>query len=89
MSDIENISEQLSAYLDGELTQSQARRVAAALAENPELTAELEELRKTRSLLRDLPRRCVGDDFAAKVLHEANRRGFVGRPGAAVRRPGP
>ena len=89
MSDIENISEQLSAYLDGELTRSEARRVAAALAENPELTAELEELRKTRSFLRDLPRRCAGDDFAAKVLQEANSRGLVGRPGAAVRRRGP
>ena len=79
MSDKKDIREQLSGYLDGELGESETRRLAAALGEDPDLTAELEGLRATREVLRNLPRLRAGDDFAAKVLQEAERRGLMGR----------
>lgn len=42
----------LQAYLDGELTDGEAREVADALARDPEATALLGELDRTRSALR-------------------------------------
>ena len=89
MSDKEEIREQLSAYLDGELSESEARRITAALAEDPGLTAELEGLRATRDVLRNLPRLRAGADFAAKVMQEADLRGLAGRSAAPGSRKTP
>lgn len=68
MNDREDIPEQLSAYLDGELSAEEAQRVEAALAEDAALAAELEQLRRTRRLLQSLPRQAAGEDFARRVL---------------------
>ncbi|MFH1748346.1 MAG: hypothetical protein ABIG44_15040 [Planctomycetota bacterium] len=54
MSDFENHEEQLSAYLDGELSQQQSQRVEIELRRSPELRARLEELRKLRERIRQL-----------------------------------
>lgn len=51
----ERLDERLSAYLDDELTPQERRRLEAQLAEDPDLRAELEALRNTVSLVRDLP----------------------------------
>jgi hypothetical protein len=48
--------EQLSAYLDGELTSRQRMALEARLRTQAALRAELEQLQKTRSMLRSLPR---------------------------------
>jgi len=60
--------EQLSAYLDGELTAEQALDLKHALADDAEMVAELESLRKTRQLLRDLPAEPAPHDFAHRVM---------------------
>lgn len=58
--------EQLSALLDGKLDPSQAARLEARLASDPELVAIYEELRQTRSLLRRLPQRRAPRNFTLK-----------------------
>ncbi len=78
MSENEKIREQLSAYLDEELSPSERKRVQEALDESPELLAELDELRSTRKLLRALPLECADDDFALRVMAAAERGHLVG-----------
>jgi hypothetical protein len=55
--------EMLSAYLDGQMTESEQRRVRDLLARSDELRAGLEELRRTRAVLRAAPRRRVPHNF--------------------------
>jgi hypothetical protein len=81
-------SQQLSAYLDGELPDVEAGRVRRAVAGDPALARELTELAATRQLLRALPRECAGDDFAARVLAEAERASLM-TPTEAERPPSP
>ncbi len=47
--------EQLSAYLDGQLNERDRLRLEARLRTAPELSSALEDLRRTRQLLRSLP----------------------------------
>ena len=49
----ETLSQQLSAYIDGELPQDQVRRLEAQLAESPALTQELSQLRKLSEMFGD------------------------------------
>jgi len=49
--------EQLSAYLDGQLSQSQKTRLIARIVKEPALAQAMEELRQTRNLLRETPQR--------------------------------
>ena len=58
----------LSAYLDGELGQPTRREVDAALAQSPQLRAELDALRRTAALVRALPRQDAPPGFADRVL---------------------
>ncbi len=51
----ERRDELLSAYLDGELSAGERARLEARLATDPALRAELEALRRTVALVRDLP----------------------------------
>jgi hypothetical protein len=55
--------EQLSAYLDGQLSIAEKRRLEARLNEQPELRSALEELGETRSLLRMAPRKRAPRNF--------------------------
>ncbi|KPK83864.1 MAG: hypothetical protein AMJ81_07100, partial [Phycisphaerae bacterium SM23_33] len=59
----DDIREQLSAYLDGELSQAQLGRVQDAIRGDPQLAAELEALRAVRKLLRGLPRASAPHGF--------------------------
>ncbi len=72
MSAHETISNQLSAYLDGELSPVELKVVEAALAKDPTLVAQLDELRATRALLRALPAMRLPDGFAQRVARQAN-----------------
>ncbi len=56
-------AERLSAYLDGQLQPSEAARLEARLASDPELGALLQELRQARSVLRRLPARRAPRNF--------------------------
>jgi hypothetical protein len=55
--------ERLSAYLDGELSQAERTRLESRLAREAGLSAALDELRATRSLLRRTPRRRAPRSF--------------------------
>jgi hypothetical protein len=69
----EKILPMLGGYLDGELSESDRRRVQHAVENDPVLAAELALLRKTRELLRGLPKEAAPGDFTARVLAGAER----------------
>ncbi len=56
--------EQLSAYLDGELTEAERATLEARLQANPALYGELDSLRQTVALVRSLPRLAAPRSFA-------------------------
>ncbi len=70
--------EQLSAYLDGELSPTETDDVARALEADEELRRELTELAAVRDLLRSLPAEHAPDHLAGSVLAEAERSQLVG-----------
>lgn len=53
----------LSSYLDGQLSASESARLEARLGSEPELRSVLQDLRGTRSLLRQLPMRKAPRSF--------------------------
>jgi len=88
MSDTKDIFEQLSAYLDGELSAAEAERVEAAARGRRDLAEKLRGLARTRALLRALPRVRAGEGFAAGVVGEAERRGLLRAAGGEPSRAG-
>ncbi|MCD4824783.1 MAG: zf-HC2 domain-containing protein [Phycisphaerae bacterium] len=64
----ETIREQLSAYLDGELSEAENQRVEAAVAADAQLAEELRQLRATRALLGALPPQKLDAAFTTKVM---------------------
>ena len=55
--------EQLSAFLDGQLSQAKRTRLETRIKSDPAFTAALEELRQVRTLLRRTPRRRAPRNF--------------------------
>jgi len=55
--------EQLSAYLDGQLSQSSRARLEIRIQSDPALASALEELRQTRTILRHTPQRRAPRNF--------------------------
>lgn len=55
--------QQLSAYLDGQMSQREKERLEQILRSRPDLQTALIELRRTRAMLRCLPRRKVPHHF--------------------------
>jgi hypothetical protein len=78
-----DLSELLSAYLDGELDESERARVVNYLHSEPGAARLLEELRQTQDLLRALPAERAPQGFADDVIAAAERRALVGGAGAA------
>ncbi len=74
MSGKDKIREQLSAYLDGELSEGESRLVDEMVASDPALSAELESLRLVQSLLRGLPPTQAPAGMADAVLARTHRR---------------
>lgn len=72
--------EQLSAYLDGQLNASEQGEVQRRLVERPDLRQALDELRQTRAMLRNAPRRKVPRNFMLKPAMVPARRRAFGRP---------
>ncbi|HEV3006634.1 MAG TPA: zf-HC2 domain-containing protein [Pirellulales bacterium] len=65
--------ELLTAYLDGELTADERRRVETLLADQPESRQLLDELRALGGTLASVPRYRLDADFASRVLRAAER----------------
>lgn len=78
MTDAKKISERLSAYLDGELSDAERARVEAAIEQDPELVRLLAQLRATRKLLHGLDRTSAGEDFVSRVMARVERRDLLG-----------
>ncbi len=86
MNEQEDIGEQLSAYLDGELSDEQARRVEQAIKDDPSLARKLADFKAARELVRSLPPHKAPEDFAATVMDKAERLRLVAPlPGAKAR----
>jgi hypothetical protein len=83
----EDAREQLSAYLDGELDAAARGALEARLAEDAELRAELDGLRRTVELVQSLPQRPAPAGFADRVV--AVLENSAPRPHGWVRRWGP
>ncbi len=78
MTDPLKIQEMLSAYLDGELTETQVRQVESAVSGNAELAEELRQLRELRMMLSDVPAAKAPEGFADCVLEIAERKHLLG-----------
>ena len=64
----ESLQEELTAYLDGELTSDDRRRVEERLARDPEYRAELQRMQRAWDMLDKLPRATVDDSFARTTI---------------------
>lgn len=73
MSANEHIDELLSGFLDGELNADEVREFERAMSADATLPLKLEQLRQLSSDLRQVPRRSLGPDFAARVVMAARR----------------
>jgi len=77
------LEEQLSAYLDGELTEPERARIEAFLAENAEARRLLEELAATVAGLKALPRARASEEFSQNLRARLERRALLaGGPSA-------
>jgi len=87
MTEQENISELLSAYLDGEVTPDQRGRIEQAVKKDPGLAIELNELSQTRRLVADLPVEHAPGGFVRRVMARAERKHLLsaGQAGGAFR----
>ncbi len=83
MTNREEQFEQLSAYLDGELTAKEALELEGVLHADPDMQAELESLRQTRDLLRQLPQESAPDHFAHAVMARAEKHHHLGKANPA------
>ena len=72
--------EQLSAYLDGQLGFVDSAEVQRELSQRPDLQRTLEELRQTRAMLRNAPRRRVPHNFTLKPEMVPAKRRVFSRP---------
>jgi hypothetical protein len=80
-------SEQLSAWIDGELTDAEAAELEAELARDPSLRAELEQLEAVVHLLHTEGPVSAPDGFEARTLARVERERIPGLRLAWVRRP--
>jgi len=77
--------ESLSAYLDGEMNEHELRRLEARLSEDPALRAELEALRQTVALVRELPQVAAPRNLILTQSMVEGRRGTQGSQTQAAR----
>jgi hypothetical protein len=63
-----NLRENLVAYLDGELEESEALEVERTLTESAEIRQEVEALARTWELLEQLPRVRASNEFTERTL---------------------
>ncbi|RMF75151.1 MAG: hypothetical protein D6744_13830, partial [Planctomycetota bacterium] len=73
-SDEHNLSSELSAYLDGELTPERAKEVEQWLASSSSARAQLENLRSVRDELANLPRVEAPVELHTRIRSQITRR---------------
>lgn len=78
MSEREEYSGDLSAYLDGELSESRRRHLDEVLKYDRELAGEMDRLRATRELIHSLPVEQPPRHFAARVVARGERMRLLG-----------
>jgi len=85
----DNLEEQLSAYLDGEVTDAERAEVEAYLAASEEARRLLADLKRNAEWLRSLPRAKAPDGLPELVASELERRELLGEEPTAgfARRP--
>jgi hypothetical protein len=71
------ICDQLSAWMDGELPEPQARSLARLLESDPQLQAQLAGLQAVGDLLGSLPRHRAPEDLAQRVLESHERQALA------------
>ena len=71
MTDTQDISNDLSAWIDGELSDARAEQVAKAVQSDPALAAEADELRQVAALLSQFAPPALPDDFAQRIAAQA------------------
>lgn len=76
--------EQLSAYLDGELTDAERAAVERLLATDPAARALLDELRRTAELVAALPRAAAPPDFVENAVARLERAALLGEAASPV-----
>ncbi len=81
--DPDKLSEQLSAYLDDELSDRERRAVERALGSDAEALAQLDGLRHTVEAVRSLPREHAPDSLVGDLTAAAERRQLLDDPGRA------
>jgi anti-sigma factor RsiW len=64
----EILQEELTAYLDGELSSEDRSRVEERLARDPAYRAELQRMQRAWDMLEKLPRATVDDSFARTTI---------------------
>ena len=79
MSKREEHSNDLSAYLDGELSPSRAKHIEGALQYDKDLAGELARLKATRDLLRQMPVSEAPKDFVRHVVARSERHRLLER----------
>ena len=83
---LKDLSELLSAYLDGELEESVRAEVVAYLDRDAGAVRVLNELRETRSMLQDLPHQSAPAGFSESVVSALERQALLGEePDTTVR----
>ncbi len=75
---LKDLSELLSAYLDGELEESVRAEVVAYLDRDAGAVRVLNELRETRSMLQDLPHQSAPAGFSESVVSAVERQALLG-----------
>ena len=70
----ERVSQLLTAYVDGEVSARQRQAVEQLLKQSPEAQKLHLRLREDAEKLRRLPRRCLGPDFADRVVRTVTER---------------
>jgi anti-sigma factor RsiW len=65
---VDQLHEELTAYLDGELSAEAVRQVEDRLARDPEYRHELQRLEKTWNMLDRLPRATVDETFTKTTI---------------------
>ena len=63
MKDRDKIREQLSAYIDGELSAGGRRKIEQTVNSDPQIADELRKLQSVRQLLGNLPREHAEEQF--------------------------
>ena len=83
---LKDLSELLSAYLDGELEESARAEVVAYLDRDAGAVRLLNELRETRSMLQNLPHQSAPVGFSEGVVSAVERQALLGEePDTTVR----